>query len=168
MPADGFRYELVKGVLRQMTPAGKRHGKVAARITVALGAHVAAHRLGETYAAETGFRIAVNPDTVRAPDVSFVAAERAAAIGEIEGFIPGPPDLAIEVVSPSDSFSEVEEKVCDWLESGVRMVVVVDPRKKTATVYRSRSDIRVLSEGDILEGSDVVPGWQLALKTIFQ
>jgi Uma2 family endonuclease len=168
MPPDGFRYELVKGVLHMMTPSGKKHGKLTIRIAVALDRHVAAHGLGEVYAAETGFRIASDPDTVRAPDVAFVTADRVAAIGDIEGFLPGPPDLAVEVVSPSDSFSEVEEKVFDWLESGVRMVIVVNSRKKTVTTYRSRSNIRVLSEQDVLDGEDVVPGWQLPLKAIFE
>ena len=167
MPDDGFRYELVKGILRKMSPAGKKHGKVAVRMATPLDVHVRARQLGEVYAAETGFTIGTNPDTVRAPDVAFVAQKRVEAIGDIEGFLPGAPDLAVEVVSPSDSYAEVEEKVFDWLEAGSRMVVVANPRKKTLTVYRSRTDIKVLTEADVLDGADVVPGWALPIKGLF-
>ena len=167
MPSDGFRYELIKGMLIQMSPAGKKHGKVAVRITAPLEQYVHSNRLGEVYAAETGFKIASDPDTVRAPDVAFVGRERVEQIGDIDGFLPGSPDLAVEVVSPGDSYAEVEEKVLDWLDAGARIVIVVTPRKKTVTVYRSRTDIKVLTETDSLSGEDVVPGWVLPLKDLF-
>jgi Uma2 family endonuclease len=167
MPEDGFRYELVGGELRKMTPAGGRHGRIAHEAGRSLGNHVAAHDLGAVYAAETGFKLATDPDTVRAPDVSFVRKERAEAMRDLEGYLPGAPDLAIEVISPGDSFSEVEEKVLEWLDAGTRMVVVMNPRRRTATVYRSREKIRVLNEDDVLDGADVVPGWRLALRELF-
>lgn len=167
LPDDGFRYELVRGILRKMPPTGKKHGSVTANITVPLGQHVRVNHLGKIYGAETGFKIASNPDTVRAPDVSFLSQKREVEIGDIEGFIPGAPDLAVEVISPSDSYSEVEEKVLEWLEAGTRMVFVANPRKKTLTVSRSRADIKVLTEDDTLSGEDVVPGWLLPVKGIF-
>jgi Uma2 family endonuclease len=167
IPDDGFRYELVKGILRKMTPAGKKHGKIAIRIGGSLEQYVRSHTLGEVYAAETGFKIGNNPDTVRAPDVAFVVKKRVEVIGDIDGYIPGAPDLAVEVVSPGDSFAEVEEKVFDWLEAGSRMVVVANPSKKTLTIYRSRTNIKVLTEADVLDGSDVVHGWTLILKGLF-
>ncbi|MCI0413745.1 Uma2 family endonuclease [bacterium] len=167
IPRDGFRYELVEGILKKMSPTGGKHGKVTVRITTPLAQHVQAHDLGQVYAAETGFKIASNPDTVLAPDVAFVSQNRVEKMGDVEGFIPGPPDLAVEVASPSDLFSETEEKELRWLEAGSRMVIVADPRKKTITAYRSRYDIKVLKEGDILDCEDIIPGYKLSLKGIF-
>ncbi|MCI0413740.1 Uma2 family endonuclease [bacterium] len=167
IPRDGFKYELVEGILKKMSPTGGKHGKVTARITGPLVQHVHARGLGQVYAAETGFKIASDPDTVLAPDVAFVPRKRVEEMGDIEGFIPGAPDLAVEVTSPSDSFSETEGKVLRWLEAGSRMVIVADPRKKTITVYRSRTDIKVLKEEDILDCGDIIPGYRLSLKGVF-
>lgn len=167
MPDDGFRYELVRGELRKMSPSGHTHGKIAMRISVPLGNYVWKKKLGEVYAAETGFKLASNPDTVRAPDVAFVQKDRVKAAEDVQGFWPGAPDLAVEVLSPGDTYSEVDEKVLDWLDAGTRMVVVVDPRNRSVTVYRSRDNIAILSENDTLNGGEVVPGWKLLIKEIF-
>ena len=150
-----------------MAPAGHQHGRIAQRIAALLWQHVAAHQLGEVYAAETGFKLASNPDHVRAPDAAFVRRERVVAVGEVEGFWPGAPDLAVEVISPSDSFADVEEKVFDWLDAGARAVVVVNPKKRSITLYRSVSNVRVLSEKESLSVEDVVPGWVLPVRDLF-
>jgi Uma2 family endonuclease len=168
MPDDGHRYELVRGELRQMPPAGHVHGRVTVNFTTPLDQHVRAHDLGAVYAAETGFQLASNPDVVRAPDVAFVRRERVAAVGDVEGFWPGAPDLAVEVVSPSDGFAEVEEKVFDWLAAGARLVVVLNPRPQTATAYRSLQNIVVLTASDTLDCSDAVPGFAIAVREIFR
>jgi Uma2 family endonuclease len=167
MPDDGFRYELVQGELRKMTPAGGLHGRVAMNVGISLGHHVRAGDLGMVFAAETGFRLAADPDTVRAPDAAFVRKDRAEKMSEIEGYLPGAPDLAIEVLSPGDTYSEVHEKALEWLAAGSRMVIILDPRKLTATVYRSRDEIRVLTEDDVLEGANVVPGWRVGVRELF-
>ncbi|MFQ5614137.1 MAG: Uma2 family endonuclease [Anaerolineae bacterium] len=167
MPDDGFRYELVRGELRKMTPAGHEHGQITARLTWRLAQYVETNNLGVVYAAETGFLLSSDPDTVRAPDVAFVRAERVEAAGDVEGYFPGAPDLAVEVISPGDSYTDVEEKVFDWLEAGTQMAVVVNPRQRTVTVYRSLSDIVVLTENDSFSGGDVVPGWTLAARELF-
>jgi Uma2 family endonuclease len=167
MPDDGFRYELVQGELRQMNPAGNVHGRVTMSFAWRLARHVEENRLGTVYAAETGFRLASDPDTVRVPDVALVSQARVEAIGEVEGFWPEAPDLAVEVVSPGDSYSEVEEKVFAWLDAGTKMVVVINPRQRSATVYKSPTDIVALTEADVLAGGDVVPGFELAVREIF-
>jgi Uma2 family endonuclease len=167
MPDDGFRYELVRGELRKMPPAGSVHGRVAMNIGTALNNHVKAHDLGTVYAAETGFRLATDPDTVRAPDVAFVRRERLEMVGEVEGYWTGAPDLAVEVISPNDSHVEVEEKVFDWLEAGTEVVLAINPRRRSVTLYRSQSDITILTGTDVLDGGDVVPSFQLALQEIF-
>jgi Uma2 family endonuclease len=132
-----------------------------------LAQYVQAHDLGEVFAAETGFKLAANPDTVRAPDVAFVRRERADEVGDTDGYWPGAPDLAVEVISPGDLYTEVEETVLAWLEAGTRMVIVLNPRRRTAQVYRSPNQVRVLLEGDTLDGEDVVPGWTLPVAALF-
>jgi len=167
MPDDGVRRELVRGEVREMSPGGSRHGRIGAKILSRLEAYVEAGGLGEVHNADTGFRLSSGPDTVRAPDVGFVTRGRADAVGDIEGFWPGAPDLAVEVISPTDVYSAVDEKVSEYLDAGCRMVVVVTPRRRTAAVYRSRSDIVLLTENDSLDGGDVVPGWTLPLREVF-
>lgn len=167
MPDDGFRYELVKGELITMAPAGHRHGVLAMGIGWRLAQHVATHSLGQVCAAETGFRIASNPDTVRAPDVAFISQSRLGEAGLVEGHWPGAPDLAVEVISPGDTYAEVENKVLDWLHAGTLMVVLVNPRQESVTVYRSLEEIVILMGNDILDGKDVVPGWTLAIQDLF-
>jgi Uma2 family endonuclease len=167
MPDDGFRYELVKGELRKMAPAGHERGRVAIRFTWRLAQQVETNNLGVVYAAETGFTLATNPDTVRAPDVAFVSRERLAEVKRASGFWPGAPDLAVEVVSPGDTYTEVEEKAIDWLAAGARMVLALNPRKRTVTVYRSLNDIVILNDDATLNLDDVVPGFKILVKDIF-
>lgn len=156
---EPYRQELVAGTLHEMEPPGAEHGIVAMRIGTMLASHVAAADLGVSFAAETGFKLASDPDTVRAPDAAFVAQDRAQVIGRPRGHWPGPPDLAVEVISPADRHSAVEGKALDWLDAGAQAVLVVDPVRRTATVYRTRDDIRVREAGEELDLGDVVPGW---------
>lgn len=166
MPDDGYRYELVRGELRKMAPAGSEHGDISADIHISLGAYVRANRLGRTRIAEPGFILEREPDSVRAPDVAFVRRERIEAIGKTTFYWPETPDLAIEVISPNDRYTEVNEKVADWLAAGTRMVVVVNPRNRTVNVHTPDGAI-TLKLGDTLDGGDVVPGWQMPLTDIF-
>lgn len=167
MPDDGYRYELLRGELKKMAPASHQHGSTVMNVSTPLDQHVRANNLGRVYAAETGFKIASDPDTVRAPDVAFVSRKRLEEVGDTQGYWPGAPDLVVEVVSPNDIYTEVEEKVLDWLEAGTRMVVVVNPRKQIVTVRRSINDIVILTTDDMLDGADVVSGWSMAVKDIF-
>jgi Uma2 family endonuclease len=167
MPPDGFRYELVRGELRKMSPSGHKHGEVAVRFTWRLAQRVEPNGLGKVYAAETGFLLSSNPDTVRAPDVAFVSRKRIEEVGDVKGFWPGAPDLAVEVISPGDSYAEVEEKVFEWLDAGSRVVLVLNPQKRTVTLYRSRAEITLLTENDKLAVEDVVPGWLVEVKELF-
>ncbi len=167
LPDNGMRRELVRGEVREMAPAGNVHGRIAMKAGWRLAQHVEIHNLGVVYAAETGFILGRNPDTVRAPDVAFVRSEVVEAMGGVRGFLPCAPDLVIEVISPGDSYTEVKEKVMEWLDAGCRMVVTIDPRRRTVTVYRSRHDIEILTEEDTLSGGDVVEGWELPLPVLF-
>jgi Uma2 family endonuclease len=167
LPDDGQRYELIMGELRMMSPAGGTHGMVALRIGRFLGAYVDQQRLGAVFAAETGFLLATNPDTVRAPDVAYVSQDRLASLDNLDGFLRLAPDLAIEVVSPRDTSSEVESKAEMWLTHGTRMVLVVDPSNQSIRKYCSTSAIEVAHVGDQLDCNDVVPGWKLNVADVF-
>lgn len=165
---ESGRKELVEGEIRMMSPAGGRHGRVAMNCGRLLANHVDEHKIGVVYAAETGFVLARDPDTVRAPDVAFVVAARVAEIDDESAFIPFAPDVAIEVISPGDSFSSVEEKAFSWLGAGTRLVLLVDPANETVHVYRSADEIVVLGKGDVVSASDAVDGWQVAVAQLFQ
>lgn len=164
MPDDGaHRYELVRGELITVSPSGARHAKIAARIHIHLGTYVDRHKLGETYIADGGFHIARDPDSVFAPDVGFVQSQR---VVDVKEFFPGAPDLAVEVISPSDRYTEVDAKVVDYLSAGTLMVIVVDPEKQTARIETPKESRR-LTIDDALSGGDVVPGWSLPLRELF-
>jgi Uma2 family endonuclease len=168
MRDDGFhKYELVAGRLRTMTPAGSLHGVISMRLAVAIGAHVEQHRLGLVFAADTGFRLESAPDTVRAPDVAFVSRERIPASGIPKAFWPGAPDLAVEVLSPTDVRSEIDEKIEQYLATGVRQVWFVEPSARRVTIHRPDVPPRVLDERDTLDGADLLPGFQYPLPRLF-
>ncbi len=163
-PSNGKILELVDGEVRTMSPAGFEHGRIAMLIGSSLSNFVRERDLGQVAAAETGFLLRRNPDTVRAPDVAFV---RKARLVQTSGYFPGAPDLAIEVISPSDTYSEVDEKVIDWLRSGVQLVIVIDPKSRTAAVHRALTEsIRIGIDG-ALDGGDVVEGWRLSVRDLF-
>lgn len=166
MQDDGFRYELVRGELVKMPPAGHVHGKRGSRVNYSLSAHVYQNDLGEVYLAETGFHLESNPDTVLAPDASFVRQERVDVAGDTDGYFPGPADLAVEVISPTDRYTEVEAKVTAWFAAGTLMVVVVNPRNRTVQAH-TPDGVTELTEADTLDGGDVVPGWRLPIADIF-
>ena len=165
LPDDGLRHELVEGVLHTRTPAGGEHGRTGARLLVEVGVHVRARQLGEVFTAETGFVLRRGPDTVRAPDVAFVRAERAAE-ARVPGFPAVVPDLVAEVVSPSDRATEVSSKALAWLDAGVRVVWVVDPANRSVTAYDT-GGVSVLRGSDALSGGDVLPGFTLSLADLW-
>jgi Uma2 family endonuclease len=162
------RAELVRGEVVRLTPAGGEHGVIALRIGARLLAFVEAHDLGAVCAAETGFLVARDPDTVRAPDAAFVSRERMAGGPPPRRFWPFAPDLAVEVVSPSERAEEVQERVRDWFTGGVRRLWLVYPGLRTVHVFRSPSEVRILGRGETLEGEDVLPGFACPVAEIFR
>ncbi len=160
LPDTEERLELVRGELRRMAPGNPAHGRRAVRVAHLLLVYADEHGLGRVYGADTGFMLERNPDTVRAPDAAFVRAERIPPEGEPEtGYWAIAPDLVVEVVSPSESRGDLEEKVADYLRAGTRLIWALHARTRSATVYRPGSAPQRLGEDDVLDGEDVLPGF---------
>ena len=166
MHEPGRPTELVRGELRRLSPAGYWHGAVIGRLAGRIGPYASERNLGETFGAETGFMLARKPDTVRAPDVAFVRRDRMPSEFS-SGYFPGPPDLAVEIVSPNDTYTEVHEKALSWLEHGTRLVWVIDSVGRRATVFRRSDDVHVLGPDAQLTGDDVLPGFAVQLSDLF-
>ena len=163
LPTDCRRLELVKGKVYEMPTAGARHGDVAAEIGAQLRTCVRAKQLDRVFAAETGFILRRDPDTVRAPDASFVARDRLPEEGLPAGYFDGAPDLAVEVLSPDDRARDVQGKATEWLRAETRLVWIIDPGTRSATVYRSPEEFQELTENDRLNGEQVIPGFSCGL-----
>jgi Uma2 family endonuclease len=168
LPDGGVhRYELVKGVLVTMAPPGFGHGGTAFRLGHLMQLAIDQRGLGGEVVVESGFQLEEDPDTVRGLDVAYVARERLPATDARDGYYRGAPDLAVEVVSPHDTATEVLEKVQEYLTAGSRLVWVVDARTRTVTVYRPDGSAQVLRETDTLSGEAVLPGFAPPVREIF-
>ena len=152
-----------------MSPVGRRHGNVAYRVASALGDFVDANNLGEV-AWEVGFRLARDPDLVRAPDVHFLKRSLVEAMTDSAGFVDGPPTLAVEVISPSDRDVDIAAKVEDYLAAGAERVWVVRPEQQTVTVHRPGGDAHTYRSGETLTSDDAAfdaAGFQLPVDDVF-
>lgn len=167
MPDHDGRCELVKGELRATSPASSGHGAFSMNLAAPLHQFVRARKLGIVMAAETGFIIERDPDTVRAPDAAFIRQDRIAATGVSMKFWIGAPDLAVETMSPTDTVYEVDQKVQEWLAAETHLVWVINPQQQTVTVYRPDHTATILGVADTLNGGDVVPEFQISVAEIF-
>ena len=158
--------ELVRGRLIIREPPGFRHGVIAAKIARLIANYVHDHDLGTVVAAETGFKLFSNPDTVRAADAAFISRDRAPDPPPL-GYATVAPDLVVEVVSPNDRAGEVQSNVSDWLSAGSRLVWVIDPGRRRAIVYRADGSVDLLADHDALAGEDVLPGFSCSLTDAF-
>ena len=164
MPDDDLRHELIKGELLTMTPPKPKHARVCAKLIRILGNYVDAKDLGEVWA-DSGFKLESNPDTVIAPDLSFIAKH---SLGNLpDSYIPGTPDLAVEVRSPGDRRGKVERKSTMWLDFGIRSLWLVNPAKRTVEVVHAGGQRWLFTENDELV-DDVVPGSRVPVSKIFE
>ena len=166
MPEDDYRYELVRGRLIRMSPVAPRHGNTTMTLGAILWQHVRSKDLGQVWT-EVGFRLASDPDTVRAPDVAFVRKDRLPS-KDASGFYRGAPDLAIEVLSPADTPAEVRDKVIDYAAAGTPVVVVIDPQTRRAMVHRATAAPITLTSDDTIDLGDVVSGFTLHLREVLE
>ncbi len=166
MPDDGMRHELVRGELRTTSPTGVEHGGNEGGIYFRFVVHAREQRIGRVVVGEVGFRLSRDPDTVRAADVAFIRRERLPDGRLPRGYFEGPPDLAVEVVSPSDSAFDVEEKVRDWLDGGTRAVWVVYERGPSVTVHLADGTARSFGPDDEVEGGEAFPGFRMKVRDL--
>lgn len=166
LPRGESRHELINGELVTMPLSGIPHGRIQARLLAPLWQFVLEHDFGEVFG-ELGFLLTENPDTVIGPDACFISKQRLQEAGDVKGFWPGPPDLAVEVLSPSDRPSMVNRRIASWFGYGVSQLWIVNEKNCTVTVYRSPSDATTFSGSDYLEAPDLLPGFRLSLDRIF-
>lgn len=157
--------ELVRGRLMVREPPSTRHGDLAGRLYLRVANFVEAHGLGVDYPQDTGFLIRTDPDTVRAPDMAFVARERVHLV-PATGYAPLAPDLVAEILSPDDRPGEVLAKVADWLEAGTRLVWVIDPHRSDAHVHRLDGSLSLIGIDGALDGERVLPGFICPLREV--
>jgi Uma2 family endonuclease len=162
------RSELVKGELVTMTPSGGEHGGLTVTVGAALLNFVKPRKLGRVFGAETGIIISRDPDTVRAADAAYLSNARVAQVSDLTKFLDVAPDLVVEVVSPNDTWSEIEVKVAEYLGIGVRLVWVLNPKTRSVHVYRPSSEVRRLTENDALDSEDVLAGFLMPVKELFE
>jgi Uma2 family endonuclease len=166
-PDEGL-CELVAGEVVREPPPGEEHGRVAANVLILMGGFVRERGLGRSYGAETGFVLTRDPDTVRAPDAAFVSAARLRATARRGPYFEGAPDLAVEVISPSNSGTALAGKVRDYLAAGAQAVWVVDPSRRTLTVHRPGLFPETLASSDVLDGGFLLPGLRLLVRDLFE
>lgn len=159
-------YELIEGKIVPMSPTKHRHGKLELRLGKVLAIFVDDHRLGEVQTGEVGIYIRRNPDTVRAADVLFISNERLAKAAPND-FLTVAPELVAEIVSPDDRWSEIRRKVRDYVQVGVKVVLILDPQEQTLSVYHSLTEVRELTPTDTLTLPDILPGFSVPVADLF-
>ncbi len=166
LPKVDKLYELVQGELIIMSPAGFDHGEISQNILFLLQVHVRKNGLGSIVGPDTGFVLSRDPDTVRSPDGAFIRKERTLTPRPVK-YWDGVPDLAVEVLSPSDSATEMDAKVQEYLDAGATEVIVITPKMKMVKIFRHGHTATVLRSGDILRDLESVPGFQCQVDEIF-
>lgn len=167
LPDDGSRHELTQGRLVSEPPPGVRHGRIITSLAFALESYVQSRGSGVVITADSGFVLSRNPDTVRAPDVAFVRRTRYMALLDERGPFLGPPDLAVEVLSPGDRRAGIESKVADYLDNGTMTVWLLDPERQEARIRECNAET-VLDRGQSLASSALLPDFALALAPLFR
>ncbi len=165
LPDSGERVELLRGrLIRESRPA-YGHGILQARIARLIGNHIEQEGLPLLCATDFGCRLASDPDSLLAPDVAVTRADRAAT--DAPGFFPGAPELVIEIISPSNRASDLQAKVLEYLDAGVRLVWIVFPQQRMVMAHTSRSTAHMLAKTELLDGRDALPGFQITVADLF-
>ena len=163
LESDLEGYEYIKGELFPMAPTSVEHGDISMNIIAQLNIHVRANQLGRVYAPDTGFQVG---DRFLIPDIAFISTDKLPT--DRSKAFSVPPDMAVEVVSPSDTLNRIQEKVFPYLEAGTQLVWLLEPRAKTVTAYRSETDITLLTRNDTLSGEEVVKGFSCQVAELFE
>ena len=168
LDAQGVRGELIRGALIEMTPAGYRHGKIVMKLAIRLGNFIEPRKLGTVVGSDSGVRLERDPDTVREPDVAFFSAAKIPLDADIPGYAEVAPDLVVEIVSPTDRLTAVNDKALMWLRYGARLVWVVHPDARVVDVHREGHPVAALGVRDALDGLDALPGFSCPVLEVFE
>ena len=167
LDAEGVRGELIRGALCETMPAGLEHGTIVMTLGAELKNFIKPRKLGRLVGSDSGVWLERDPDTVREPDIAYFSAEKIPPGVRVTGYAETPPNLVVEVVSPSNTIREVNDKAFMWLGYGVRLVWVVYPDSRSIDVYQSGRAVTTLTEQDSLDGLDVLPGFTCAVSDVF-
>ena len=167
LSSEGVKGELIRGVLCETVPVGEEHGHIAGIFITYLNVHIRPRRLGRTGGTDVGVLVQRDPDTVREPDVYYVSSDKLPLDARVQGYLEVPPELVVEIVSPSDRQDAVNDKTLMWLSLGVLMVVEVYPAERALMVHRPNAPAVALTGEDELDGGEVLPGFKLPLSEIF-
>ena len=167
LSGKGVRGELIRGVLCETMPTGREHGQIVTNLVILLGNFIKPRRLGILTASDSGVWLERDPDTVREPDIAFFTAETSPLDERVTGYSEVSPDLVVEIASPGDSRTEVDEKALMWLSFGVRLVWVVHPDTRTIDAHRANRPVTTLRAADALDGLDVLPGFTCKVRDVF-
>ncbi len=163
---DGKRYEYVNGELIDMGNSGMEHGFIASVLNVLIGSYVLTHKLGVICDSSTAFTLQTG--NKRSPDLSFISKERLQGLKRLpKGYFQGAPDLAVEVISPSNTYEEIHDKLTEYFDNGCRLAWVIYPDEQYVLVYHQPHPDRLLKLSDCLEGEDLLPGFSLAIADLF-
>ena len=165
--SQGVKGELIRGVLCETVSAGMERGQIAMTFGAALVAYTRPRRLGRVIGSDSGILLQRSPDTVREPDIAYISAEKLPLGARVQGYLEIIPELVVEIVSPSDTQREVNDKTLMWLAHGVSMALEVYPAERAIMVHRPGSPAVTLAGDDVLDGGDVLPGFSLPLREIF-
>ena len=157
--------ELIDGRIVPMSPTGGKHGKIESILSLALGLFAQRHKSGSVMSGEVGIYTRRHPDRVRGADVVFMSNERAAT--PPEGFLEFAPELVVEIISPSDRWSDMRRKIDEYFAIGIQWVWVIEPEDHAVLVYHSRTDMRELTENDTLVGEGALEGFSLPVASLF-
>lgn len=164
---EGVRGELVRGALWKTTTAGLTHGEIAMNLGGELRNFIRPRRLGRLVGSDSGMMLERDPDTVREPDIAFISAQKLPLNVKLSGYYEGAPDLVVEIVSPSDGAREVYHKARMWISFGVPLVWVVNPENRAIEVHRANQPLLSLTENDILDGGEALPGFNYPVRDVF-
>src|SRR6476469_8775505 len=167
LPRGQYRYELINGELITTSAAGHDHGRISIRLSSPLAQFVWENDLGEVFSSDTGFQLSSKPDTVLAPDVSFIGRDRVQKVGRLQGYWLGPPDIAVEVLSPEQRDAYIKKRVAQWLSFGTKEVWIINPRTSTLTVHSPQGIVVTLTNDEFLDGREIVPGFRFSIKRLF-
>jgi Uma2 family endonuclease len=167
LPADENRYEIVDGELVVMANSGMEHGHIAIELAILLGGFIKSQKLGVTFDSSTAFKM--KSGNKRSPDLSFVSKERLKGVKKLpKGFFEGAPDLAVEIISPNNTYSEIHTKIVEYFENGTKLVWVVNPDEECVIVYHQPKPEKLLRSSDNLDGEDLIPDFFLSVAELFQ